>query len=109
MFYAYIGAPGYLIDAAVEHGVKGIVVDGTGAGSPTGSENEALARAQAKGVVVVITTRTHGGRVEDTRRRTARKMINGDNLPPEKARLLLQLSLTKTNDWLEIKKYFDEY
>src|SRR5580658_9180529 len=68
-FYAYSDAPGYLIDAAVEHGVKGIVVDGTGAGSPTGSENDALKRAQAKGVVVVITTRTRGGRVQETPKR----------------------------------------
>ena len=59
--------------------------------------------------VVVITTRTRGGRVQETPRRTERKMINGDNLPPEKARLLLQLALTKTSDWKEIKKYFDEY
>jgi len=108
-FYAYSDAPGYLIDAAVEHGVKGIVVDGTGAGSPTGSENDALKRAQDKGVIVVITTRTRGGRVQETKRRTDRNMINGDNLPPEKARLLLQLALTKTSDWKEIKKYFDEY
>ena len=108
-FYAYSDAPGYLIDAAVAHGVKGLVIDGTGAGSLTGSENDALKRAQLKGVIVVITTRTRGGRVQETPRRTERKMINGDNLPPEKARLLLQLALTKTSDWKEIKKYFDEY
>ena len=47
IFYAYSDVPGYLIDAAVAHGVKGIVVDGTGAGSPIGSETEALTRAQA--------------------------------------------------------------
>ena len=28
--YAYTEAPGYILDAMVEHGVKGIVVDGTG-------------------------------------------------------------------------------
>ncbi|QHN02566.1 asparaginase [Granulicella sp. WH15] len=109
VFYAYTDAPGYLIDAAVEHGVKGIVVDGTGAGSPTASETEAIKRAQAKGVVVVITARVHGGRVQETPRRTEAQLVNGDNLPPEKARLLLQLALTKTNDWREVKKYFDEY
>jgi len=109
VFYAYTDAPGYVIDAAVDHGVKGLVVDGTGAGSPTVSETEALKRAQAKGVVVVITTRTRSGRVQDTPRRTESKMVSGDNLPPEKARLLLQLALTKTSDWSEVKRYFDEY
>jgi L-asparaginase len=109
VFYAYTDAPGYLIDAAVEHGVKGIVVDGTGAGNPTGSENEAIKRAQAKGVVVVTTAREHGGRVQESPRRAESKVINGDNLPPEKARILLQLALTKTSDYAGVKRYFDEY
>jgi len=109
VFYAYTDAPGYLIDAAVDHGVKGIVIDGTGAGSPTASESEALKRAQAKGIIVVITTRTRSGRVQETPRRMEIKQVSGDNLPPEKARLLLQLALTKTSDWSEIQRYFNEY
>jgi L-asparaginase/Glu-tRNA(Gln) amidotransferase subunit D len=35
--------------------------------------------------------------------------VPGDNLPAEKARLLLQLALTKTNDLNEIERIFDEY
>ena len=107
--YGYTEAPGYLIDAAVEHGAKGIVVDGIGAGVATASETEAIKRAQAKGVVVVETARVHGGRVQETVARTESKIVNGDNLPPEKARLLLQMALTKTNDWKEINRYFAEY
>ncbi|MDR3415300.1 MAG: asparaginase [Nevskia sp.] len=107
--YGYQEAPGYLIDAMVEHGVKGIVVDGTGAGSATYSQNEAIKRAQDKGVVVVMTTRTRSGRVQDTPRRRESKIVPGDNLQPEKARLLLQLALTKTTDLGEIKRIFDEY
>jgi L-asparaginase type II len=109
IFYAYTDAPGYVIDAAVAHGVKGIVLDGYGAGVFTNSERDALVRAQAKGIVVVITSRVGGGRVQDTPPREASKMVPGDNLPPEKARLLLQLALTKTNDPHEIKRYFDRY
>jgi L-asparaginase/Glu-tRNA(Gln) amidotransferase subunit D len=92
--------------------VKGIVVDGTGAGSPTGGmdgQTEAIKRAQAKGVVVVVTARTRGGRVQETKRRTEAKIVPADNLTPEKARLLLQLALTKTTDLTEIKRIFDEY
>jgi len=110
--YAYTEAPGYLIDALVEHGVKGIVVDGTGAGSPTGGpdgQTEAIKRAQAKGVVVVVTARTRGGRVQDTPRRRESKIVPADNLTPEKARLLLQLALTKTTNLGEVKRIFDEY
>ena len=107
--YGYQEAPGYLIDAMVEHGVKGIVVDGTGAGSATTSQTEAIKRAQAKGVVVVMTTRTRSGRVQDTPRRREAKIVPGDNLQPEKARILLQLALTKTTDLNEITRIFSEY
>jgi L-asparaginase/Glu-tRNA(Gln) amidotransferase subunit D len=93
----------------VEHGAKGIVVDGTGAGSATKSQTAAIKRAQEKGVVVVMTTRTRSGRVQDTPRRREAKIVPGDNLPPEKARVLLQLALTKTTDLKEVARIFDEY
>lgn len=109
IFYGYREAPGYFIDAAVEHGVKGIIIDGVGAGGATTSQTEALKRAQAKGVVVVMTARTYGGRVQDTPRRREAKIVPGDNLHPEKARVLLQLALTKTTDLAEIQRIFDEY
>ena len=70
---------------------------------------DAIKRAQAKGVVVVVTARTHGGRVQDTPRRRESGIIPADNLLPEKARILLQLALTKTTDPKEIKRIFDEY
>jgi L-asparaginase len=107
--YAYRDAPAYLIDAMVANGVKGIIVDGTGAGSPTTGQTEAIKRAQAKGVVVVATARTHGGRVQDTIRRNEAKIVPGDNLMPEKARILLQLALTKTSDIKEVTRIFNEY
>jgi L-asparaginase type II len=109
VLYAYTESPGYLVDALVDHGVKGLIIDGTGAGSPAGGQGEAIKRAQAKGVVVVVTARTRGGRVQDTPRRRDSKIIPGDNLQPEKARILLQLALTKTHDPKEIARIFDEY
>jgi L-asparaginase type II len=107
--YAYRDAPGYLIDAMVEHGARGIVVDGTGAGSLTSSQSEAVERAQKLGVVVVVTARTHGGRVQDTPRRREARIVPGDNLVPEKARILLQLALTRTSDLAEVTRIFNEY
>jgi L-asparaginase len=110
--YAYTEAPGYILDAMIEKGVKGIVVDGTGAGSPTGGptgQTAAIKRAQAKGIVVVVTARTRAGRVQDTPRRRESGIIPADNLTPEKARMLLQLALSKTTDPKEIKRIFDEY
>lgn len=109
ILYGYHQTPGYLIDALVEHGVKGIVIDGTGAGSIPRSMNDAVVRAQEAGVVVTATARTFGGRVQETPRRTEAKVVPGDNLPPEKARILLQLALTKTSDLRKIQAYFSEY
>lgn len=109
IFYGYREAPGYLIDAAVEHGAKGLIIDGVGAGVATTSQTEAIKRAQAKGVVVVMTARTHGGRVQDTPRRREAKIVPGDDLMPEKARILLQFALTQTTELAEVKRIFDEY
>jgi L-asparaginase len=106
--YAYSDAPGYLVEALVEHGVRGIVIDGVDAGS-LGSLAAAVEAAQAKGVVVVATARTHGGRVQDTPRRHESGVIPGDNLPVEKAKILLQLALTKTTDPNELRRIFNEY
>jgi L-asparaginase len=109
LVYAYNDAPGYVIDAMVKRGVKGIVIDGVGAGALIGGLTEATKRAQKKGVIVVATARTQGGRVQDTPRRREANIIPGDNLPAEKARLLLQLALTKTTDIAEITRIFNEY
>jgi L-asparaginase type II len=109
LFYSYTDAPGYVIDAAVEHGIKGLVIDGYGAGVPSPGQAQAMKRAQAKGVIIVITTRTRGGRVQETPQRTQAHQVNGDDLPPEKARLLLQLALTKTHDWTKVQQYFNTY
>lgn len=107
--FAYRDAPAYLIDAMVANDVKGIVVEGTGAGSATTGQTDAIKRAQEKGIVVVMTARTQGGRVQDTPRRREANIVPGDNLLPEKARILLQLALTKTTELQEIKRIFEEY
>jgi L-asparaginase len=36
-------------------------------------------------------------------------MIPGDNLNPQKARILLMLALTRTRDLAEIRRIFREY
>lgn len=107
--FAYRDAPGYVIDAMLSNGIQGLVVEGTGAGSPTGGQNDAIERALARGVVVVATARTQGGRVQDTPRRREAGIVPGDNMLPEKARILLELALTKTKDPHEVARIFNEY
>lgn len=39
----------------------------------------------------------------------AQHWVSSGELNPQKARVLLQLALTKTSDWKEVQKYFDLY
>jgi len=110
IIYTYAGADGTLIDAAVTHGhAEGLVIAGfpTGSGSP--AMDEAVKRVAAKGIPVVMTNRGGMGRVTDTRAKEARPLIWGDNLTPQKARILLMLALTTTKDPGEIQRIFQMY
>ena len=106
---AYADAPGSAIDALVAAGAKGLVIDGAGPASLSGDQFEAVRRARAARVVVVATSPTRGGRVQQTAAIRESGIISGDNLPPEKARTLLRLALSQTADPAEIQRIFDEY
>jgi L-asparaginase len=106
---SYVGADGAMIDAAVAAGARGIVSAGTGAGRPTPAEQEALMRAREKGVAICIGTRVGSGRTVRSPKMTEQGLVGADNLQPWKARLLLSLALTKTEDPNEIQRMFDTY
>lgn len=106
---SYVGADGVMIDAAVAAGAKGIVSAGTGAGRPTPKEDEALDRASKQRVIVCIASRVGSGRVVRSPGLIRRGFVASDNLQPWKARVLLSLALTKTNDPNEIQRMIDTY
>ena len=60
---AYPGAPREIIDAAVERGVDGLVVEGMGAGNVGSQVAAGINDALKKGIPVVITTRVPRGDV----------------------------------------------
>ncbi len=105
----YAGADGTVIDALVAAGAKGIVVGAMAPGYVTPAEFEALCRADAQGVVVAQSTRAGSGRVADVPSKRAPGAVLADNLTPQKARILLMLALTETNDRAELQRMFDEY
>lgn len=123
----YQGADGDLIKSAVDAGAQGIVIAGAGAGATSGTQQEGIAYALKKGVLVVTTTRTGSGRIAPPRRGMAspgspgvpdasgltpeeqRRRIAGEDLAPVKARLLLMLALTRTKDPAEVQRIFSEY
>ena len=45
----------------------------------------------------------------DTRAGEGRTLIWGDNLTPQKARILLMLALTTTRDPAELQRIFEKY
>ena len=104
IIYSYGGADSVLIDAAVAAGAKGIVVAGVGAGGLASGQGPALRRAAERGVLVVIGSRTGSGRVAGSETRATAGDLN-----VQKARILLMLALTRTQDRGEVARIFNEY
>jgi L-asparaginase len=99
--YSHIGADSALVDALVSAGARGLVIAGVGRGGTTPSQSRALRRATEKGVIVITSNRTGGGRVG---RPTSPESllavpegrgttISAGDLNPQKARMLLSLAL----------------
>jgi len=87
------------------------VFAGTGAGGLSDGERaaiKALGPVESR-PVVVRSNRTGNGRVIARKEYDAEYMVAGDNLNPQKARVLLMVALTKTRDLAEIRRIFREY
>lgn len=107
IIYSYIDANPEIIRAAVtEAGADGLVVAGFATGIPHIGQFEALESAASGGVAVVIGSRGSSGRLGS---RSEPPYIGGDNLTPQKARILLMCALTVTTDRADIQRIFDEY
>ncbi len=109
--YAHAGMDRALIDAAVRAGARGLVIAGVGDGNLSAAALAACAAAAKKGVAIVRASRTGGGVVErnievdDDRH----GFVAADELNPQKARILLQLALTRTRDAHQLQGIFTEY
>jgi L-asparaginase len=107
---SYIGADGAMIEAAANAGAKGIVSAATGAGRPTPAEDAAFDKAfRENGVLMCLASRVAAGRVVRSPGLAQRGFVASDNLQPWKARLLLSLALTQTDNAGEIQRMFDTY
>ena len=109
--YNHAGVEGLQAEALVKAGYKGIVNAGVGNGNIHKSIWPVLEQATKNGAVVVRSSRvptgatTKDAEVDDK----AQHWVSSGELNPQKARVLLQLALTKTSDWKEVQKYFDLY
>jgi L-asparaginase len=108
IIYSYAGADGALVDAAVAAGARGLVSAGFAPGSPTPDQRAAFERAVKAGVVVVQCSRATG-RVAPRRRLRESGIVAGEDFTPQKARILLMLTLSTTSDVAEIQRAFQTY
>lgn len=106
---SYAGSDGAAANGFLAAGAKGIVIGGFAPGFMSPGEADALVRAQAAGVVVVVSSRAGSGRVFGTAKKRALGFLDADNLTPQKARILLMLALTRTQEPAEIARIFAEY
>lgn len=108
--YSYAGATSDYIEYLTKaKKTNGIVVAGTGAGLVSPQEQRALEAASASGVTIVRSSRVGNGRVLPVELYENTSFIAADNLNPQKARILLMLSLVLTSNSTEIQHYFQEY
>ena len=110
--YGYANMNRIPIDAFVAAGDKGIVHAGVGDGSLARPAVEpALIDARKKGVIIVRSSRVGNGIVARNGEAKDDELdfVVSDTLSPQKARILLMLALTKTNDTKAIQQMFYTY
>lgn len=109
IIYAHSGDDRLLIDAAVAAGAGGLVYAGSGMGSISQAAEAGLMDAGRQGIAVVRASRVSAGFVAAADAKWTRAgFLNSGRLNPQKARLLLQLVLTRTTVTAFIQSLFDK-
>jgi len=107
ILYSCVGDDGFLINAARQNGAQGLVFAACGNGSIPESLEGILQNTVQAGVPVVVSSRCSGGVVilpEEIKEKA--HIIGSGPLNAQKAKILLQLALTKSNDTREIETFF---
>jgi L-asparaginase type II len=109
--YGYANVGTVAIDAFVAAGDKGIIHAGVGDGSLAAKVVPALKAARAKGAIVVRASRVGQGILARNGEANDDELdfVAADTLNPQKARILLMLALTKTNNTKDIQRMFWTY
>ena len=109
IIYDHQGAGAHHFSASIQAGARGIVLAATGQGSlsPQGEAGVKLARDQ--GLSVVRASRVWQGWVRPGVKDSAYGLVAAQTLNPAKARVLLRLALSKTEESGSLQQYFDCY
>lgn len=109
--YSYSNIEADMVEPMLANGYKGIIHAGVGNGNIHKNIFPVLEKARKQGIQVVRSSRVPTGpttldaEVDDAKY----QFVASQELNPQKSRVLLMLALTKTADWKEIQKYFNEY
>ena len=107
--YSYAGGDGVAVRAFIAAGARGIIAAGFAPGFCPPGEIDALTEAVRQGVVVVQSTRAGSGRTFRGSKLRQAGFLIADNLNPQKARILLSLALTVSDDAETIMRMFETY
>lgn len=99
--YSYQDMGPEVIEALIESGSQGLVVAGSGNGSVPKAVRDKISELNESGYPVVLSSRTGSGFVTPKEH-----AIGSGDLNPQKARIMLMLALTKTEDLNDIAGYF---
>lgn len=109
--YGYANCSPLPMQAFVDAKYDGIVLAGVGDGNFYKDVFDVALKAREKGINIVRSSRCPtgptclNGEVDDEKYH----FVAALTLNPQKARVLLMLALTKTNDWRTIQEYFKKY
>lgn len=111
-----VGVAGARIDEALDAGVDGLVLEGTGLGNATAALGDAVERATSAGVPVVVASRCYAGSTAPVYGSSGggqtlanHGAVHGDDLPAHKARLKLLLLLDRVDDPSDVRTHFAGY
>lgn len=107
--YTTLGEDGRIIDAMIKLGAKGIVNAGLGHANVPNEVMNSLIAAKKAGAAVVVDSRVGSGLITPIGKFTREGFVSAMLHNPQKARILLMLALTKTDDPKEIQRIFNEY
>lgn len=107
--YFSLGSDPAILDYFAEKS-EGIVIAGSGSGDYSENWIAKVKELEVKGIPVVRSSRIGSGIItQNAHMDQSENSIPGNTLSPQKARILLSLALTKTKDFAEIKRIFEEY
>ena len=95
--------------ALQQTGAKGIIIAGTGAGSIHKDHKETLKSLTKEGLIIVQSSRVNAGLILANEADSKEGFIGAKDLNPQKARVLLMLALTQSEDFEHIAHLFDIY